>query len=83
MYHDGKIISDLVDALALDSLSIQKRYFLTQSLLLLVHTAKREGHRQGCQDTILEIHRQLDNSYELTGVEISELAATGWKMNSH
>lgn len=78
-----QIISDVVDALAFDILSMQKKYFLTQSLLLLAHTAKRDGHRQGCQETIAEIHRQLDASYELTGVEITELAKAKSKFNCH
>ena len=79
----NKIISDVVDSLAFDNLTAQKKYFLTQSLLLLAHIASLEGQKQGCQDTILEINRQLDNSYDLTGVEISELAAAKSKFNVH
>jgi len=78
-----KIINDIVDSLSFDSLHTQKRYFLTQSLLSLARTANMEGHRRGCHETIEEIHRQLDATYELTGLQISELAAAKSKMTNH
>lgn len=68
-----KLISDIVDALPEGDLSVQKRFFLTQSLFALARTAHSAGHKQGCRETINEINRQLDNKSALEVDQFLEL----------
>lgn len=66
-----KLVSDLVDSLLLEDFSVQKQFYLTQSLLALTRAAHTSGYKQGCRDTARKFESINTSATKFTAEEFT------------
>jgi len=76
-----KLISDIVDSIFPDELSLQKQFYLTQSLLALARSAHSAGYRLGCHETTKEFNRLFQSSSAMDGEALAAFVIRMTKMH--